>query len=126
MMFPLDAGRPAGEFVSASGIDGAHDESRGVAAGERGGRSCCEGAMCTRADIARLLTPDSPIEQRVISLASATAFSCPGLSADDLRTCFSRAFELTPECQLFALFANAYRAECRSQGGNASFTASGR
>jgi hypothetical protein len=74
-------------------------------------RSCCDESSCPRAEIVRLLSPDDPIENDVDQLAAMTAERCPGLNREGLEYCFTRTFEMPPECQLFERFCSAYDAE---------------
>lgn len=74
----------------------------------RGPRSCCGDSTCPRAEIARLLTPDDPIESRVDAAACSVAATCSNLTIDDLRYCFSGFFEIGAECELFDRFARVY------------------
>lgn len=70
---------------------------------------CCDDPVCRRAEIALLLAPDCPMEQRVDALGRVTASTCAGLSDDELRYLFSRAFELDVGCGFFARFSQAYK-----------------
>jgi len=79
---------------------------------EAGQPGCCDGPGSTRGEIAMLLTPGCSMEQRVDALARVTASTCAGLSDDELRYFFSRAFELDSEyseCTFFARFSQAYK-----------------
>lgn len=82
--------------------------------------SCCHEPVCPRAEIMLLLTPESPMEQRVDALARATAMACAGLSDDQLLSCFSHSFELASECRFSARFARVYKTERATLEGNAS------
>ncbi len=74
-------------------------------------QSCCDEPSCPRADIVRFLSPDEPIEQDVDELAFVAAHSCPALDREGLEFCFTRAFEIPGECQLFDRFCTQYAVE---------------
>ena len=72
---------------------------------------CCDEESCPRADISRLMEPESPISDRVQVVARAVAWTCEELSPEDVKQCFSRWFQLPPECALCDGFLRAYQAE---------------
>ena len=74
-------------------------------------RPCCDEKSCPRADISRLIEPESPISDRVRVVARAVAWTCEALSPEDVKQCFSRWFQLPPECTLCDEFLRAYQAE---------------
>jgi len=74
-------------------------------------RPCCDEESCTRADISRLIEPESPLPERVRVVGRAIAWTCEKLSPEDLERCFSRWFQLPPECTLCDEFARAYQDE---------------
>jgi len=74
-------------------------------------RACCDEESCPRADISRLIEPESPLSDRVRVVARAVAWTCEKLSPEDVRQCFSRWFQLPPECMLCEEFARAYQDE---------------
>jgi hypothetical protein len=58
--------------------------------------------------MARLLTPDAPVELLVERFAEGVAQTCTNLSNDDLRNCFSQFFRISSECKLFDRFREVY------------------
>jgi len=74
-------------------------------------RSCCDEESCPRADISRLMEPESPLQDRVRVVARAVAWTCEKLGPEDVKQCFSRWFQLPPECMLCEEFAHAYQDE---------------
>ena len=72
---------------------------------------CCYEQTCPRLDLARLLTPEDPIEQQVERIAAAVAQTCRNLTDEDLRCCFSQFFEIGSECLLFESFCETYHRE---------------
>jgi hypothetical protein len=72
---------------------------------------CCGEESCPRADISRLIEPDSLLSDRVRVVARAVAWTCEELSAGEVRQCFSRWFQLPPECSLCDEFLLAYQTE---------------
>ena len=73
--------------------------------------NCCPGEQCSHAELAHLETPDDPIEHRVELAARFVASTCPSLNSEQLRTCFTRLFQITSDCQLYDLFRASYRTE---------------
>lgn len=74
-------------------------------------RPCCDEDACVRKDIAHLLDPDLPIEDRICTAASAVALTCGSLNPSELRYCASRMFDVPPECDLASTFIAAYQTE---------------
>jgi hypothetical protein len=74
-------------------------------------RPCCDEDACIRKDIAHLVDPDSPIEDRICTAASAVARSCGKLTPAELRFCASRLFDVPAECDLAKTFMIAYQTE---------------
>ena len=74
-------------------------------------RPCCDEESCPRADISRLMEPESPISDRVRIVARAVAWTCEELSPENVKQCFSKWFQLPPECALCDEFLCAYQAE---------------
>ena len=74
-------------------------------------RSCCDEDTCIRKDLATLVDPDSPIEDRVYVAASAVAHTCGKLTAEELSVCATRLFDSPPECDLTKAFVIAYQTE---------------
>ncbi len=74
-------------------------------------RPCCDEDSCIRKDIANLMEPDSPIEDRVYVAASAVARTCGSLTADELSVCASRLFDSPAGCDLTRAFVIAYQTE---------------
>ena len=74
-------------------------------------RPCCDEESCPRADISRLMEPESPLSDRVRIVARAVAWTCEELRPEDVKQCFSRWFQLAPECTLCDEFLRAYQAE---------------
>ncbi len=74
-------------------------------------RPCCDEDACVRKDIAHLLDPDAPIEDRICTAASAVALTCGDLNPSELRYCASRMFDVPPECDLARTFLVAYQTE---------------
>jgi hypothetical protein len=77
-------------------------------------RPCCDDSSCPRADIVRLLSPDEPIENDVDELAFVVAHRCGFLDRNGLAFCFTRAFEMPTECQLFDRFCTRYSVEMQA------------
>lgn len=75
------------------------------------GRTCCDEDTCIRKDIAHLLEPDSPIEDRIYTAASAVARTCGSLTPQELNLCASRLFDSPSECDLTKAFVIAYQTE---------------
>jgi hypothetical protein len=73
--------------------------------------SCCDEDTCIRTDLAALLEPDSPIVDRLLLAACVAAQTCRSLSANDLRSCASKLFDVPAECQLSSAFVAAYQNE---------------
>jgi hypothetical protein len=74
-------------------------------------RPCCDEESCPRADISRLMEPESPLPDRVRIVARAVAWTCEKLGPEDIKQCFSRWFQLPPECMLCDEFVRAYQDE---------------
>jgi hypothetical protein len=72
-------------------------------------RNCCHDETCPRIEWSHAFEPDDPIEARVEVAADKIAATCGRLSDEQLRSCFGRIFELTPECRLYDRFRNAYQ-----------------
>ena len=71
--------------------------------------ACCEDeAKCPRAQMAELLVPGMDALGRVERVAQAVAAICGDLDETSARRCFSRLFEIPPECRMGGHFANAY------------------
>jgi hypothetical protein len=77
--------------------------------GSNPNRGCCHETVCPRAEIARFLDPDDPIEQRVQTAARMVADTCGRLSEPDLEFCFGSLYGLGNECMLFDLFRESYQ-----------------
>ena len=71
-------------------------------------RTCCGEESCPRADISRLMEPESPLTDRIRIVARAVAWTCEELSPENVKKCFSRWFQLPPECSLCDEFLRAY------------------
>jgi hypothetical protein len=84
-----------------------------------GERGCCSEPVCPRAELARLLTPNDPIEQQIERLAEGVAQTCKNLSDEDLEICFSEYFKISAECVLFDRFREIYRARNNAAGAGA-------
>lgn len=74
-------------------------------------RNCCEEGNCLRTELDQLFAPESSLPDRINVAACAVAHTCGKLSAEDLQFCFSRLFEITPECSLCDAFRIAYQTE---------------
>jgi hypothetical protein len=74
-------------------------------------RNCCEDGNCLRTELAQLFDPQSSLADRVNVAACAVAHTCGNLDYDELRFCFSRLFEIAPECSLCDAFIVAYQTE---------------
>ena len=82
-----------------------------------GQRSCCDEEYCVRKYLDQLTEPESPITERIQTVAGEVARTCNNLRAEDLHLCAGRLFGLTPECDLTRLFVSAYGSECDSMKG---------
>jgi len=74
-------------------------------------RTCCGEVTCPRADISRLMEPESPLPDRVRIVARAVAWTCEEMSPENVKKCFSRWFQLPPECSMCDEFLRAYQEE---------------
>jgi len=106
---PAKAERLLADVTAASKPEAALPCTAGAGCGKR--RSCCDEETCPRADISRLMEPESPISERVQVVARAVAWTCEELSPEQIRQCFSRWFQLPPECALCDEFIRSYQAE---------------
>jgi hypothetical protein len=79
--------------------------------------SCDEGI---RTDLA-VMAPDSSIVDRLLLAAWEAARACRSLSANDLRSCASKVFDVPPECELSSAFAMAYQNEPDAMAGRRQF-----
>jgi hypothetical protein len=71
--------------------------------------ACCEDeSKCPRAQMAELLAPGIDAIDRVERVARAVAAICGDLDEASARRCFSRLFEIPPECRMGGEFAKAY------------------
>ena len=80
-------------------------------------KSCCDPDTCIRREIASLLDPDAPIVDRIYVAACAVALTCGKLTTEELHTCASRMFNVTPECELANAFVIAYQTERDARAG---------
>ncbi len=72
----------------------------------------CRGKnTCIRAELTKLLDPDSPIVDRLLLAACVAAQTCRSLGANDLRNCASKLFDVPPQCKLTDAFVMAYQTE---------------
>jgi len=78
-----------------------------------GNTRCCDEASCPRADIVAL-TQQHQLTEEVRYVARAVAWTRERLYPEDLKQCFSRSFELPPECMLCNEFVRAYGEECEA------------
>ncbi len=78
-----------------------------------GSTRCCDEASCPRADIVAL-TQRHQLTEEVRYVARAVAWTRERLYPEDLKQCFSRSFELPPECMLCNEFVRAYGEECEA------------
>lgn len=74
-------------------------------------RPCCDDGDCLRAEFSRVFDPESPLTDRVHNAGCAVAQTCGSLNAQELEMCFSRLFEIPPECSLREAFIVAYQTE---------------
>lgn len=74
-------------------------------------RACCDDESCPRADLVSLMEPGTPLQERVRVVARSVAWTCEKLSTENLKQCFSRWFQLPPECSMCEEFARAYQEE---------------
>lgn len=74
-------------------------------------RNCCEDGNCLRTKLAQLFDPSSCLVDRVNVAACAVAHTCGKLNSEELQFCFSRLFEIAPECTLCDAFVVAYQTE---------------
>jgi len=74
-------------------------------------RPCCDEDSCVRKEIAHLLDPEAPIEDRICTAASAVALTCGNLNPSELRYCASKMLDVPPECDLASTFVMAYQTE---------------
>lgn len=74
-------------------------------------RNCCDDGNCLRTELAQLYDPESPLVDRVNLAACAVAHTCGKLTSEELQFCFSRLFEIAPECTLCDAFVVAYQTE---------------
>jgi PilZ domain-containing protein len=74
-------------------------------------KTCCGEESCPRADISRLMEPDSPLPERVRVVARAVAWTCEEMSPENVKKCFSRWFQLPQECSLCDEFLRVYQEE---------------
>lgn len=65
----------------------------------------------TAANISPLIEPESPLSDDIRVVARAVAWTCEELSLEDLKQCFSRWFQLLPECSLCEEFVRTYQDE---------------
>ena len=72
---------------------------------------CCPQEQCSHAELSRLETPEDPIGDRVENAGRSVAATCPMLNPRQLENCFSKLFEITPDCHLYDRFRAAYRSE---------------
>jgi hypothetical protein len=78
---------------------------------------CCNQHTCIRTELAALLEPDSPIVDRLLLAACVAAQTCRSLSANDLRNCAAKLFDVPPECELASAFVSAYQNERDAMAG---------
>jgi PilZ domain-containing protein len=74
-------------------------------------RTCCGEESCPRADLSLLMESESPLTDRTRVVARAVAWTCEELSPENIKKCFSRWFQLPPECSLCDEFVRTYQAE---------------
>ncbi len=72
-------------------------------------RPCCDEPYCPREEISRFTDPDKPLSQRVRLIACRIADSCGPRPEETLRLCFSRLFDIPPECRMCDEFLDAYQ-----------------
>jgi len=80
-------------------------------------KPCCDEDYCVRKYLDQLSEPESPITERIETVASEVAHTCHNLRTEDLHLCAGRLFGLTPECDLTRLFVSAYGVECDAMKG---------
>ena len=68
-------------------------------------------ADLTAADISLLIEPESPLSDDMRVIARAVAWTSEELSPENVKRCFSRWFQLPPECSLCDEFLRAYQDE---------------
>jgi hypothetical protein len=74
-----------------------------------------------RTDLATLMEPDSSIVNRLLLAACVAAKTCRGLSANELRSCASKLFDVSEECELSSAFVMAYQNERDAMAGRYQF-----
>lgn len=59
------------------------------------------------------MATQTSLEEKLLAAARSAAQTCRSLSADDLRKCATKLFDVPPECELVSEFVMAYETERR-------------